>query len=244
MALVAAVVCPHPPLLVPEVGLGVEVPVRAAALQAVAEMVSSDPDLVVVVGDGPVRAGYGAQDSGSFAGFGVDLVVPLDADADADADDDESPAALPLALTVGGWLLQQTGWPGPRRALAVPSSETTESAAALGAELAGRAERVALLCMGDGSARRSEKAPGWWDERAEPFDAAVSAALGSADASALLALDAGLADELMAVGRASWQVLAGACAGGSWTGRLRYDDAPFGVGYVVAQWTRQSPPTA
>ncbi len=235
MPLVAAAVCPHPPLLVREVGVGVEVTARAAALDAVTELVGSEPDLVVVVGDGPVRASYGPQDSGSFAGFGVDLVVPLGPEPG------EGPPALPLATAVGAWLLQQSGWKGQARALAVPVSAPPEAAAAWGAELADLDERVALLCMGDGSARRSEKAPGWWDERAEPFDAAVAAALGSADGAALLALDAGLAAELLAAGRASWQVLAGASCEGTWTARLGYADAPFGVGYFVAQWTRETP---
>jgi hypothetical protein len=242
MPLVAAAVCPHPPLLVPEVGLGVEVAARDEALAAVSELLRSEPDLVVVVGDGPARARYDELDSGSFAGFGVDLVVPLGRlPTDRPAD---SAATLPLALTVGAWLLHRSGWTGERRAVAVPADESAQSAATLGAELASGPGRVALLCMGDGSARRSEKAPGWFDDRAEPFDRSVAAALGSADRDALLELDAALAIELMAAGRASWQVLAGASAGGTWRARLRYADAPFGVGYVVASWARDVPSAA
>ncbi|HMA47188.1 MAG TPA: hypothetical protein VKP11_08320, partial [Frankiaceae bacterium] len=96
--------------------------------------------------------------------------------------------------------------------------------------------RVALLVMGDGSAARAAHAPRGEDPRARPFDASVAAALGSADAAALLALDPSLARELVAAGRASWQVLAGAAAGRRWAGHLVYDDAPYGVGYVIATW--------
>jgi hypothetical protein len=238
VALVAAVVCPHPPLLVPEVGIGVEVPAREAALEAVGELIARGPDVVVVLGDGPVRARYGPGDSGSLAGFGVDLVVPLGPDLP------DGPAGLPLAITIGAWLLRQTGWAGESRALAVPVTESPTAAAATGADLVDLSERVAILCMGDGSARRSEKAPGWFDARAEAYDAAVEAALASADRDALLALEADLAAELLAAGRASWQVLAGASADGDWTARLRYADAPFGVGYFVAQWTRRAPSLA
>jgi aromatic ring-opening dioxygenase LigB subunit len=99
-------------------------------------------------------------------------------------------------------------------------------------------DRVALLCMGDGSARRSEKAPGWWDDRAEAFDATVAAALAAADLEALLQLDAELARALLVAGRASWQALAGAADGQVWRGELTHHEAPFGVGYLVAEWTR------
>jgi hypothetical protein len=60
----------------------------------------------------------------------------------------------------------------------------------------------------------------------------------------LLALDPGLAADLWCDGRASWQAAAGAVLAdstgvrGEWRGRLRYDDAPYGVGYLVASWTR------
>ncbi len=103
---------------------------------------------------------------------------------------------------------------------------------ALGAELArrpphrrsadGAASRgaaAALLVVGDGAAMHTEKAPGYLDERAGPFDDAVAAALAAADPAALAALDPALAAELWASGRAPWQVLAGATREGTWTGR-------------------------
>jgi hypothetical protein len=51
---------------------------------------------------------------------------------------------------------------------------------------------------------------------------------------ALLALDQALAAELLATGRAAWQVLAGAMAGRRPSCVIRYDDDPFGVAYLVA----------
>lgn len=91
--------------------------------------------------------------------------------------------------------------------------------------------------MGDGSACRTVKAPGYLDERAEPFDAEAARALGAADTAALAALDPGLARELQAAGRAPWQVLAGAAEGAGLSGALLYDEAPYGVGYLVAAWS-------
>ena len=94
---------------------------------------------------------------------------------------------------------------------------------------------MGLLAMGDGSACRTLKAPGYLDPRAEPFDRAVTKALADADTEALLALDPALAAELMVAGRAPWQVLAGA-AGGRYRGEVLYDEAPYGVQYAVATW--------
>jgi hypothetical protein len=230
MALVAAAVCPHPPLLIPEVGRGVDDPVRTHARDAVRRLLDARPDLVVVVGDGPWSQAYSSADSGSLAGFGVDLTVPLGPRACG------GEAVLPLSLTVGAWLLRATGWTGDRQGYAISGNATAEEAASRGVEIADLDERVALLCMGDGSARRSEKAPGWFDERAEAFDASVVSALEQADAEALLALHPSLARELLVAGRASWQVLAGAAGGVRWQASVTYADAPFGVGYVVAEW--------
>jgi aromatic ring-opening dioxygenase LigB subunit len=96
---------------------------------------------------------------------------------------------------------------------------------------------VALLVMGDASACRTLKAPGYLDERAAGFDAEIARALGAADVAALEALDAELAQELKVSGRAPWQVLAGAAEGAGLGGALLYDDAPYGVGYLVAAWS-------
>ncbi|MDV9200357.1 hypothetical protein R6M67_34780, partial [Streptomyces sp. Wh19] len=60
---------------------------------------------------------------------------------------------------------------------------------------------------------------------------------GAADPDALIALDEALAYELKAAGRAPWQVLAGAAQGAGLAGRLLYEDAPYGVGYLVAAWS-------
>jgi hypothetical protein len=235
MALVAAAVCPHPPLLVPEVSAREPVAARAPALEAARRLVASRPEVVVVVGDDRETTAYTGSDSGSFDGFGVDLRVSLGPRAC------DGQAVLPLSLTVGAWLLRRTGWTGDRQGYGISRRAGAADAAAAGGAIAGLGERVALLVMGDGSARRGPKAPGSEDDRARGYDAAVGAALAAADPAALLALDPDLALDLLATGRASWQVLAGAAlaAGapaGGWLGDLTYDDAPFGVGYFVASW--------
>lgn len=231
--LVAAAVCPHPPLLVPGVdpGEGVEgADLRAACLATVAGLARAAPDLLVVVG-GSVHAGSFPPDAwGSLAPYGVTMRVGAG----------DGSASLPLSLTVGRWLVDQAAADVPRLLVGVNSDEEAGRCANLGAGLADRAGRVALLVMGDGSARRSLKGPGYLDERAEPFDAEIERALAGADHDALLGLDSSLASELLVAGRAPWQVLAGAAraGGGVWSGHVAYAAAPFGVGYLVATWSR------
>ncbi|MGR8007837.1 hypothetical protein [Streptomyces hypolithicus] len=249
--LVAAAVCPCPPLLVPEVAAGAAPELdaaRAACADSLGVLAASRPDLLVVVGSaGPGEAStYPQGATGSFRGFGVDVTVRLDTfRAFPGTDGGSAPVSgtvvgqeLPQSLAVGAWLLTREQWSGaPVEALGVAERTPADLCADQGRGLATRVERVALLVMGDASACRTLKAPGYLDERAEAFDARAAHALAAADPAALLALDAGLAYELKAAGRAPWQVLAGAAQGAGLGGQLLYEDAPYGVGYFVALWS-------
>ncbi|MER7519808.1 class III extradiol dioxygenase subunit B-like domain-containing protein [Streptomyces sp. NPDC126499] len=234
--LVAAAVCPCPPLLVPAVAAGAAselADARTACSDALAVLAASRPDRLVVVGPAEegARGVHPGGTAGSFAGFGVDLTVRLGSGPGGDR-------PLPASLAVGAWLLEHTRWAdAPIEGLGVDETLDAARCAGTGREIAASAQRVALLVMGDGSACRTVKAPGYLDERAEPFDAEAARALGAADPAALLALDEGLAHDLKAAGRAPWQVLAGAAEGAGLAGRLLYEDAPYGVGYFVAAWS-------
>jgi hypothetical protein len=227
--LAAAAFCPHPPLLVPGVGAGASAELdglRAACDRVVADLVWAETDLVVVVGGATAVGPYPPGAWGSLRAYGVPVAVG------------EGPGepTLPLSLTIGRWLLDRVRPGVPALLFGVDADASEQRCRQLGEALADRSGRVAMLAMGDGSARRSVKGPGYLDERAEPFDAKVAAALRSGDPDGLAALDPGLAAELLVAGRASWQVLAGAAAGQAWTGALEYDDAPYGVTYLVASW--------
>ncbi|MFZ4190718.1 class III extradiol dioxygenase subunit B-like domain-containing protein [Streptomyces pseudogriseolus] len=237
--LVAAAACPCPPLLVPEVAAGAAPEldaVRAACTDALGVLAAARPDLLVVVGPDAGTSDYPAGTPGSFRRFGVDLDVRLGDGGDGDG---VAGRELPYGLAVGAWLLGRTGWAGaPVEGRGVGESLAPDACLEEGRLLAGRADRVALLVMGDGSACRTLKAPGYLDERAAPFDAEIARVLGTADAAALRALDAGLARELKVSGRAPWQVLAGASEGAAGlSGALLHEDAPYGVGYMVATWS-------
>ncbi|WP_091096533.1 class III extradiol dioxygenase subunit B-like domain-containing protein [Micromonospora citrea] len=236
MPLVAAAVCPHPPLIVPELA-GAAAPeldeLRAACDAAVAGLIAARPDVIVLVGGGPETARFNAADHGSLRPYGLDRHVRLWKVNCAGSD------RLPLSLTVGAWLVGRAGTDLPRFAQSVAADAGPDECAALGAELVrGTEGRVALLVLGDGSACRGEKAPGYDDPRAEAYDDGVARALAGADADALRGLNPGLSAELKVAGRAAWQVLAGAAeaTGGQWRGDVTYDAAPYGVAYLVASW--------
>ena len=219
----AAALCPAPPLLARELtGADPVVPdLREACRQAAAALLASRPDVVAVVGAAEKTADWDP-------GGRLDLAVyapMLGAGAGP---------AVPSPLGLGAGLLDRAGYQGRRVLQSVSPDDPAQRCAELGADLAGRAGRVALLVMADGSARRGLKAPGYLDDRSAPFDTEVERAVRAGDLSALLTLDPVLARELMATGRAGWQVLAGAMTGVRPVTEIRYCDDPFGVAYLVA----------
>jgi hypothetical protein len=234
--LVAAAVCPHPPVIVPAVAAGAAGELdslRAACDASVDGLLAAGADALVVVGAGQRTGWMPAGARGSFAPFGVSIEVSL-----AGGDTSAPGPALPLSLTVGAWLLARRRHGLPVTAASVAAAADTAACAALAAQVSTRPDRVGMLVMGDGSACRGPRSPGYDDPRAQPYDDGVARALAGADVAALRDLDPVLSAELLAVGRAPWQVLAAACAGGSgWRGELSYYAAPYGVAYFVAAWT-------
>ena len=295
--LVAAAVCPHPPLLVPaamgaagdssrdhggsgrpgsalssvimEPGDDAAISeLRVACAVAVAGLAAARPGLMVIVGRADRTAVYESAAAGSLRDFGV----PFSTGA--------GPPVLPLSLTVGAWLVRRfaalaADGTGPRpshpplsppsslspwrlRLQAVAADLPTADCLRLGAELAALAPRVALLAMGDASARKAAGVHGAADPAAERYDAEVRAAFAAADPGRLARLDAALDSELMVAGRAAWQVLAGAAGatagdgaaagdgargaraagtgGGRLRGQIRFAAAPLDVSYLVASW--------
>ena len=144
-----------------------------------------------------------------------------------------------LSIVVGRLLLDQAGCRLPVEHLVVASDSPPVDCLRAGRRLAGGVGDegpTGLLVMADGSARRSLKAPGYLDDRAAPFDAAVQACLESGRLAGLAELDPVLAAELLVAGRAAWQVLAGAVGEVPGRSQLHYSDDPFGVWYPVFSW--------
>ena len=224
LVLTGAALCPATPLLHPAVTgrAAVVSELRAACARAVKQLLTGEPDTVVVIG--PAAA------TGQWDPFGR-----LDPSVFAPGLPATGHRLLPPALGLGALLLDQAGYAGRRRLQAVGGDEPVGACVRLGRRLSEGGTRSALLVMGDGSARRTLKAPGYLDERASAFDAEVERAVRAGDLGALQRLDQRLAHDLMATGRPAWQVLSGAWPGqGNDDAEVLYCDAPFGVGYLAA----------
>jgi hypothetical protein len=106
------------------------------------------------------------------------------------------------------------------------------------------AEAGPVTIVGDpqgrnGSACRTEKAPGYLDERAIGFDADLARALTAPDPAALAAIDPVKSTELLAATdgiRALGDVLSPAHVA-----TVDYDDDPYGVQYWVVRWNSRLP---
>jgi hypothetical protein len=157
--LVAAAVCPHPPLLVPEaVGAagrardGVIGEVLCACDAAVAGLAAARPELTVVVGGAADDAAYDGSAAGSLRAYGVRFTTGI------------GDPVLPLSLTVGAWLVRRSGTsPARLRLRAVARATPVAQCLRLGAEIARQAPRVAVLAMGagpEGGRRRAGRRPG------------------------------------------------------------------------------------
>lgn len=196
--------------------------VRVEALAAVRRLVDDAPARVLVVGSDAPPAPADERAGGSLSPHGIDVT--------AGGPD----GGLGLTHTIGAWLLDEAGWTGSRAYVHEVHASDLDDAA--------------VLVMADGSARRSERAPGHLDDRAEPFDATIAAALADGDADALGGIDLELADSLLCAGAQAWRTVGdavsarlhateGAAVDGSGVeARLHLDDAPLGVGWFVAEW--------
>lgn len=228
-----AAFCPHPPALVPELG-GAGTSdlddLRGACRGAVRGLGDSGLPLVLL-GSGPVSLAHSPLARGSLAGYGLPGEFHLGSPGCGGA------AELPLSLIVGAWLVRDVL--GPRSGALGFSVGPDFAGSRAAVDLLALAEErdAALLVMGDGSARRSTAAPGYLDDRAESFDAAVGSALAGGDAGALADLDADLGADLLAAGAPAWTAAGDLLAGGSYDAEVSYAQAPFGVGYFVASWT-------
>jgi hypothetical protein len=256
--LIAAAVCPHPPLLVPGVTGGsgpggTELDrLRAACDEAVAALTAERPDLIAVVGGAGRTAEYPQGAVASLDEFGIPFTLPPAAAFPAGA------PGLPLSLTIAKWLLAgaagsaatPTGPAGPDPPGAgsppvvwwgIAADATTAECLELGETIAALAPRVAVLAMGDGSGGRARGVPGAADPAADRYEEQVAAALAAPSPGALAALDPARAADLFVAGRAAWQVLAGAAGQDDFDAVLGYAAAPFEVTYFVASWRRRGP---
>lgn len=237
---------PAAPVLVTDVAAGAAYELdglRAQCDRVLGDVLTDAVDSVVLIapdsrsGCVPVdasetRTGWFPADAwGSLRAFGVDVRSGLTVRADDGYD------VLEYGHVIGAWMLDRHGYRGTRRALLVAEGDGAPAAALL-RDAGDEGDSFALLVMGDGSARLSVKAPGYFDPGAQAFDDAVRHALSSGDPRVLAKLDPGAARVQRASGYDGWQAVASVVINegrSAWRARCHYE-APYGVGYFAASW--------
>ena len=213
---------PAAPLLVPQVAGGssqLDEELREACRVVARRLAATTDDAITVVAPVVTGVAWSTDATWGFEGFGVPREPA-----------DDRPR-LPWPIGIGDWLLDDVGWTGRRNYIGVADDGSVSTDLAAGA----------LLLVGDGTARRTEKAPGHLDERAEAFDVQIADAIRSGDVAALGGLDTALAADLLCAGAPVWRWLS-VVIGGDHVAEadLLSDTAPYGVGYF-AGWWRISP---
>ncbi len=124
-----------------------------------------------------------------------------------------------------------------RRGVRSPQGERVGRHLLDGAGFRGRFDDAAegVLVVANGTAKRTEKAPGHLDDRAAGFDDTVEQALRDGNAAALRHLDAGLAEELWVRDWPALRTLADLLDGCPMA--MSYSDDPYGVQYWVGRTT-------
>ncbi len=124
---------------------------------------------------------------------------------------------------------------------AVELGDEGASPAELYAAAGSSADRIGVLLIGEGSAARGPDSPAGPQREAADLDGQLGRALADGDPSALsgaVSIGRAVADRLMFSAGPGFAALAALTADRApLLAHLLYDEAPFGVGYLVATWS-------
>lgn len=268
-AIVFAGIAPHPPIMVPEVGREAIAEVRGS-IEAMADLTerviaSGAETLVLISPHAPLEpyafvAYQGPQLYGDFASFrGPTATVS------AELDDELLDAIARFAakqsyevLRIEGYnldhgtavplyFLQRNGWHGRLVALGynfLPNEDHLRFGNSIreAADSVGRP--VAFIASGDLSHRLQPEAPAGYNRDAHLFDEEVVAALRDGAPERVINIDQDLRQRAGECGYRSMLVAFGVSEGLQPTPEVLHYEAPFGVGYMVAQLVMSVPPAA
>ncbi len=258
-------IAPHPPIMVPEVGREAAGEVRLS-IEAMREftrrLIESGAETVVLISPhAPLEADafvayqesqlYG--DFGNFRAPGTMVEAPMDeqllgAITQAARAEDYAVAGvrgydLDHGTSVPLYFLLSNGWQGKVVALGY-SFLSNEDHLRFGSCIKRAIEEVArpvgLVASGDLSHRLKPGAPAGFNPEAHLFDEEVVASLRACDTSRIININHGLRKLAGECGYRSMLVALGAAAGVEADCEVLHYEAPFGVGYLVAQLARAS----
>jgi len=262
-SLVFAGIAPHPPIMVPEVGLEAAAEVRGS-IEAMQEftrrLIESGAETVVLVSPhAPLEprafVAYGdAQLYGDFANFRAPE-TKVEAELDEEMLDAIARAASEKGFEVLGirgynldhgtsvplYFLQRNGWRGRVVALGYSFLSNEDhlqfgSCIKRATDEAGRA--VAFVASGDLSHRLKPEAPAGYYPQAYLFDQEVVESIRAAQPERIIHIDPDLRKMAGECGYRSMLVALGVTESATPDHEVLHYEAPFGVGYLVAQIAR------
>ena len=260
MSIVGAVIVPHPPAILPEVGRGQEAELAktAAAFQTAAGRLASwAPDTLVFFS--PHTVAYqdyfhispGSRAEGNFAQFGTPS-LRLEAEYDAELVEricvhtrngmlpagtfGEQDPALDHGVAVPLYFFQKE-LPDCKIVRIGLSGMTPLDHYRMGKCVAAAAgdlgRRVAIVASGDLSHKLKEDGPYGFAPQGPVFDEQIIRAMAAGDFLSFLTMDETFAMEAAQCGLNAFQMMAGALDGRSVEPELLSYEGPFGVGYAV-----------
>src|SRR5215217_4861542 len=264
-SLVFSGIAPHPPIMVPEVGRE-SIAGVAHSIDAMAELtkrlIDSDSETVVLISPhAPLEADsfvayQGPEVYGDFANFNAPhtrFAVPVDEELlsaiqRTAAAENYDVSVLPEhdldhGTAVPLYFLLQNGWQGRVVTLGYSFLSNDDhlrfgSCIKNAVDQVGR--RVAFIASGDLSHRLQPQAPAGYNPDAHIFDEEVVEALRSNAPQKIVRIDHNLRRLAGECGYRSMLVAIGASSDLPWSCEVLNYEAPFGVGYLVAQLTNRS----
>ncbi len=264
MSIVGAIIVPHPPVIIPEVGKGREKEIQNtidAYREASRRVASWQPETLIIssphammYGDyNHISPGRGAR--GDLAEFGasqVKIEVEYDVKLRDELTKKLSEAGIPAGVLgdkkpwldhgslIPLYFLREAGLRCPiiRVGLSgLPAIKHYE----LGCRIAEAAEtvgrRVAYIASGDLSHKLKSDGPYGFSPEGPEYDKQIEEIMSNGDFSRLLTMNAGFCDKAAECGQRSFQIMAGALDGLSVKSEMLSHEGPFGVGYGVAVFT-------
>src|SRR5205807_6482072 len=268
-SLVFAGIAPHPPIMVPEVGRVAIVDVRSSidAMATLTErLIASGAETVILISPhAPLEPdGFVAYDGPQLYGDFANFRAPT-ATVHAELDDallneitrvaaEQNLATIRIkgfdldhGTTVPLYFLQRNGWCGRVIALGYSFVSNQDhirfgNCIKKAADAAGYP--VAFIASGDLSHRLKPEAPAGYNPAAHRFDEEVVDAIRSSSTSRIVNLDQELRRTAGECGYRSMLVALGVAEGLETSCEVISYEAPFGVGYMVAQLVSEPPAVA
>lgn len=268
MPISGAVIVPHPPIILPEIGRGETEKISKtiqAYQQAAGFVAGLRPDTLVVTSPHTVMyADYfhispGEHARGDFGAFGA-AQASIEADYDAELVREITKAAGELHVPAGtlgekdasldhGTLVPLrfiNDYLASYKLVRIGLSGLTPlvhyrlgQCIARAAAQTGR--RVAIVASGDLSHRLTHDGPYGYAPEGPLFDERITRIIREADFYSMLTLDDGFCDRAAECGLRSFQIMAGAFDGVAVEPRLLSYEGPFGVGYGVGTFEPLEP---